>query len=340
MKTNSRFSYFFAFVLGALFFVCVDYLFPGFYHKNIATFAPLRESTLSNSGSKYKFIDPLLAISRPDNYTSPEFVQLKKTVEEYLSKEEKNNNLEIASVYFRGQKNTAGFTINPKEKYGMASLIKVPIMISYFKLAQRDPETLNKKIKYDGSFDFNSIREIQSTNKLMVGREYKVSELIDYMIKYSDNNAYSLLANNLNITDTYTYANDLFNDFGIEDISLDKDNMDINSYSLFFRVLYNSTYLGRTYSEKALEILSETDYKGGMRAGIPDDITISNKFAEATIKNNSGQVVGKEFHNCGLVYYPDYPFILCMMTKGNDLNKLQKIVTDVSKMIYEYYDAK
>lgn len=339
MQNRRFFTHFVAFLLGIVIFSCADYFYPNFYHKSVSSFAPLRESSLSNS-TKYKYIDPLLAIYRPDDFTSPEFVNLKKDVNEYLNEQVKNKNLSVASVYFRGQKSSGGFTINPDEKYGMASLIKVPLMIGYFKLAQRDPSVLTKEITYTGSFDYNKDRNILSEKKLKKGDTYKVSELIDYMIKYSDNNAYSLLANNLNITNTYEYVNNLFNDLGISEIAVDRDNIEIGTYSLFFRVLYNSTYFNRTYSEKAMEILANTDYKKGIGASLPGDVEVAQKYGEAVIKNERGVEMGREFHNCGIVYYLEAPYLLCIMTKGRDLSVLQDIVANVSKMVYEEYQVK
>jgi hypothetical protein len=43
--------------------------------------------------------------------------------------------------------------------------------------------------------------------------------------------------------------------------------------------------------------------------------------------------VDTELHDCGIVYAPKNYF-LCVMTDGNDLAKLEKMIRDVSKTVY------
>ena len=82
-------------------------------------------------------------------------------------------------------------------------------------------------------------------------------------------------------------------------------------------------------SEKLLSILSKTEYKGGLVAGVPDNIIVSHKFGERVI----GDVY--QLHDCGIVYYPNNPYLLCVMTKGTEFTKLEKVIQDISGMVYQ-----
>ncbi len=323
-----------SFCVGCLFFYGINYYYPTFFTRNTTTFYPLRESKFGDD--QYQFIDPLLGIDRPDSLTSTQYVDLKNSINSLLDYAMRNNNLKIASIYIRDESTGRGFTINPDEKYSMASLIKVPIMISYYKLAENDPSILTKQIEYTGENDLNSDRSISSTIQLEKGKIYTVEQLIEYMIKYSDNNAYDLLVNNLNITDTYKYTDQLFKDLGIGEISFDKDYINIDAYSLFFRVLYNATYLDRDMSEKALKLLTETDFTEGIESGVPNNIVIAQKFGESKVSSTDGSLVGRELHNCGIIYYPEHPYLLCVMTKGDNLTQLENLITSISRTVFNY----
>jgi hypothetical protein len=48
-----------------------------------------------------------------------------------------------------------------------------------------------------------------------------------------------------------------------------------------------------------------------------------------------------EMHDCGIVYYPYRPYLLCVMTKGSgEIKSLETVIQDVSKMVYEEVNTK
>ena len=151
------------------------------------------------------------------------------------------------------------------------------------------------------------------------------------MIIDSDNGAMSLLIDN---TDP-RYITDLFAEMGITNPSdtsgsVDKYGISAKMYSLFFRVLYSSTIVNRDNSEKALELLSKTTFKNGISAGVPGDLTVAHKFGE-----HVSLPLGIEFHDCGIIYYPKNPYLLCVMTKGDNVDELIAVISDISKKVYQ-----
>ena len=150
------------------------------------------------------------------------------------------------------------------------------------------------------------------------------------MITYSDNAAYALLIDHIsNVELIRTY-----NDLGV-DISRSFDNPDGNimtlkDYSTFYRILYNSSFLTKTYSEKALEILSKTTFSEGMIGGVPTGTVVSHKFGERVF-SSTGE---KQLHDCGIVYASDKTYILCVMTKGKIFSDLADTIKTISSKIY------
>jgi beta-lactamase class A len=154
------------------------------------------------------------------------------------------------------------------------------------------------------------------------------------MIKYSDNNAEQLLADHLSTIGQLEVLSTLFADFGIKKDTM-LDDTTVGSYSLFLRVLYNATYLDRDYSEQLLSLLTQGDFTKGIEAGVPNGILVAQKFGDARIPNEQGEQVGAELQNCGIVYYPSHPYILCIMTKGSNIPVLEATIAGISQIVYQ-----
>jgi beta-lactamase class A len=81
-------------------------------------------------------------------------------------------------------------------------------------------------------------------------------------------------------------------------------------------------------SDKALGLLSKTAFKEGLVAGVPKEIKVAHKFGEQ--KNGTEQ----QFHDCGVVYYPNNPYVICIMTRGNSPDELKPIIKEISQKVY------
>lgn len=304
---------------------------------NNQKFYPLRLSDL-NTEDNYRLIDPLLGIKRVDDYINPEFKDLDKKISAIIEKYKDENKIQTASVSFREAKKSSGFIINDKEEYSPASLMKVPTMMAYFKMAENDKNILKTKLIDTDKIDYNKSETFPPKKKIEKFKYYSIDEIIESSIEHSDNNAAQLLVKNLNDTNKENALIDLFEDLGLTEIDLGDDFITIQGYSLFFRVLYNSTYLNREMSEKALEILSKTDYDFGIKSVVPNNITVAEKFGEFTLKNEGGSIKIRELHNCGFVYHPQHTYLLCIMTKGNDFNNLKELIKEISSTTYQFVD--
>ena len=104
----------------------------------------------------------------------------------------------------------------------------------------------------------------------------------------------------------------------------------VKQYSIFFRILFNSSFLSRTNSEYALSLLSKTEFGAGLRSGVPENILIAHKFGERTTQDGLNQL-----HDCGIVYYPDHPYLLCVMSRGENLHNLIDSIKKTSEFVYK-----
>lgn len=293
------------------------------------------EKEIRLEDSKYKFINPSLGSIQGQEEEVLKYFQterkLKKEVEDFVF----SNTKVETSVFFLNLKNSGYFSVNGKETFIPASLIKLPMLISYYKLNEDEDGLFNQKINYNGD-NFNSVKNL-GNGTIISGNTYTVRELMKEMIINSDNNALQLL---------YKYKEDslksIFQDMKVPIPTNDyeiatKDFLSVRDISRFLLVLYNSSYLNYEDSEEALKILSETTFKDGIVAGIPTDIVVSHKFGERTLKEKN--ILNNQLHDCGIVYHPQTPYIICIMTKGSDFD-LQKLqIQEISRIIYNGIDA-
>ena len=149
------------------------------------------------------------------------------------------------------------------------------------------------------------------------------------MIIHSDNEATYLLKQHLDPA----ISNQTYIDLGINvpENNPDAEFMTVRAYSSFFRILYNSTYLNDELSSKALGILTKSDFKLALRKPIPNDIRVAHKFGERTSSRSNL----KQLHDCGIIYFPNHPYSLCVMTKGNDFNEQSEQISKISEIVYE-----
>ena len=318
-------------VAGAVIVGSISLIF--FYHIQPTTLRPLRESDIPSSGG-YMFTDPLIGVSANGNPTSSIYSSLEQRVQSFIDSQ-KMSGLFSASVKFSDILQSDGFTINEDETYDPASLTKVPLAIAYYNLAAQDQSILSDQVIYTGTPDLDANEQIRSAVQLYPGQSYTVEILIEHMIKYSDNNAEQLLADHLAARNKLDILTSLFANLGVKIDPTHPDDMTVQSYSLFLRTLFNATYLDRNYSEKLLQLLSESDFSQGIDAGVPNNVLVAEKFGDAKIPDAKGNVIGAELHNCGIVYYPKHPFLLCIMTKGSNLTTLEHVIAGISHLIYQ-----
>ncbi len=297
----------------------------------LAQIQPVREKE-----SKYKFIKPLLWYETPESSGLPEFMTLKNKLRAVIDAKMKDQSVEQVSLYYRDISHGWWVGIHKREMYAPASLLKVPLMMAYFKLAESDPEILQEKITYKGADEAKLDEIIKPREIIKPGKSYSVDELIRRMIIFSDNNATNALFSHLDPS----VLNALYKHLGIEPPDPDnvRDMMTINVYMSFFRVLVNTTYLNRTFSEKALSLLSQSEFKDGIKAGVPKGVTVANKFGIRTFEDETHTF--HELHDCAVVYHPEDPFFLCIMSRGSSLENLETTMRELTNMVYQEVEEK
>ena len=280
----------------------------------------------------YQFINPLLGYNINNIKEFNAFQPLQDKVNNYINDQIQQNNITNASVYFRDMTLGRWMGINENDQYDPASMLKVVIMIAYYKEAENNPNILNQQITYTKQTDAEiQTVPFQTASSLQIGKTYTIEQLIETMIGTSDNGAKNALLDNINSNS----LNDVYSDLGIQAPSNNQPyTISAKTYSSFFSILYNATYLDDNLSEKALELLNNAQYKDGLVAGVPAGVKVSQKFGEHVNGDSQGNPQSEELSDCGIVYASS-PYILCVMTKGNNLDNLTATIKNVSSLVYQ-----
>lgn len=315
-----------SFVAGA---VLASVIFFFIFRYEDITAAPGKPFRLADS--RYPLINPLLFCNLDQQKNYNEDTRLESDINSFIQARVARGLADSISAYVINYEAGTWSGVNENERYDPASLLKVPLMITYLKASESDPKVLSQQYAYEGD-DQNADEYYRSAKNIEPGKYYSVDTLIQSMIVNSDNTAAVLLERSIGsreLTEIYTDLN-----LPIPRAGSNTGFISAKSYSYFFRLLYNSTFLSRENSQKALALLAEPD-KVGIRDGLPQDIVVAQKFGERTLYSPDGSVVHRELHDCGIVYKKDSPYLLCVMSRGSDFPSLAKNIADLSALVYE-----
>jgi len=279
-------------------------------------------------GCRYQFINPQRCEERL-RITNPEY---KATEQDILAKidEWKERGVSSVAVHFRDLRNGPTITIDSNDAYLAMSLYKLPVLIRYLKDAESDPGLLDERV-VGSRPEAVEDQGLPTEQSIVAGASYTIRELLEKLIWYSDNYSWNMLVEYYQRKHPdYLVVVDTLAELGIVDPETQPDPrlVSLRSVSSIFRALYNASYLNLEMSQYALELLSRSGFDKGISAPIPPSISVANKFGFST-ENNLRQL-----HDCGIVYYPDHPYILCVLTKGSNTTVLEQTIASISQIVY------
>lgn len=278
---------------------------------------------------------PLLArrifVDKPSDIII-KFVDLRTKLRKYAKAEDK------VGIYFEYLPTGVHVGINDREEFYRASLIKVPLVMRAYKLMEegfikRDENLLIRRDFLNGTYG-----DLYRTG---AGTERSLSEIIGLILKDSDNTAYNALLDRVNqalkekesksekgIDEVYDYL----------DITREENTnafeISPRDYSSVLKSLFFSAYLNYDSSNEILGIMTEAKFNKLLKSAIPDNIPVAHKFG---IYQSLDSKDKKSVHaDCGIVYFPDRPYVLCVMVNTSDSKKAEKYISEISGTVYDY----
>ena len=273
---------------------------------------------------EFTLIKPLLMIEKVSE--SDHMKELKRSLDFEISQLKQNGTVNDASVYVRSLNNGDWTSVNSNTQYAPGSVIKIAALITFLKMSEQNPGLISR--------DFLAPERINKVPKqtfsyegMVAGKKYNAKDLLNRMIVNSDNQATLIINESLDLT----LFKKLFTDLGIPEPDVHDPHYSIDVYDLskFLNILYNATYLNKNNSEYALSLLSQSSFSQGIVSGIPADVTVAHKFGE------TGNGVEAQLHETAIVYVGSDPYLITIMTKGKDVQRLPEALSGLSKITYE-----
>lgn len=291
----------------------------------------------------------LISIKKPsikgetNNLLNPALVVIDKKnrivdfqeLREYLTNTYEQRDDYMVSIYFEYLPTGANIAVNKDEKIWPASLIKIPVAMSVMKKVQDKKWQIENELVI---LDEDKDSEYGVLYKEPTGTTLTIQTFLEKTLIDSDNTAHFVLLRNLDggeLEDVYVHL-------GLDDVietlkkspkkETEADNrITAKRYSIFFRSLYNATYLDQEHSELFLEILKQAprDLLGN---GIPKEIPFVHKTGvriDEAVRADSG-----------IVYAEGRPYIITVMIQKKkgalDEKEVGLLFEDISRKIYHY----
>lgn len=312
-------------LFGGLIFVAGALLSFGFFSKG--------PSVEQNCSEEYPFISHDIDCQNIDEKIN-QVEGLHKTITQILDDEKKSQHLIRASVFYRDLNTRRWFGVNDIDTFYPASLIKLPLAIVYYKVAELEPYILDKELVIPDDMGDNSDQHYPPADPLLPGKTYTIREMIRHMLVYSDNAPFSTLYAGGNL-----FRDKILSDLGVYAPPAEKKeemwNVTARSYANIFRMLYNASYLNVQSANDILSLLSQSTFRNGIVAGVPDSVRVSHKFGEVAFTQSDGVVQSRVLNDCGIIYKSDTPYILCIMAEGRDYAEMERVMQKISKEAYD-----
>ncbi len=284
----------------------------------VLTSSPSQESEYVPPAMTYSFLSPRIFIENKNDIIL-NFVLLRKDLKDYAS------SLPGFGLYFEYLPSGVSAGVNEKQNYFLASLLKTPMVMAVYRQIENGTWNKDDVLTIEKS-DLDS--HFGDLYKRGAGAKITLHEAIDLTLINSDNTAKSIIYSHLPdgaLEDVFDYL----------DIPKELDGVlpvvSPKNYSSILRSLYLSSYLDKSSSDEILSIMTKSPFNDKLAAPIPKEIPVAHKIGVYDQGNPQKSV----FTDCGIVYYPKRPYILCLMDRDTEDNA-RKHMTDVSKLVFTY----
>lgn len=216
-----------------------------------------------------------------------------------------------------------------------ASLVKIPIMLSYFHASGEGKINLKDTVELAWSEKTGGSGLLKNTAS---GSVFSVEGLLELMITHSDNTAANMLIELLG----FDTLNSYFSKLGLKHTNLSRKMMDfddrkrgIENYTTaedmayLLEGIYRRQFLNNNVSTKCLELLAKQKINDRIPKKLPDDALVAHK-------------TGLEYgvcHDVGIVFTDKGNFLICVLTKHNNryAQPAKRFISKIALTTYNYY---
>jgi beta-lactamase class A len=246
---------------------------------------------------------------------------------------------------YRDLETGAEILLGPDAEFHAASMMKVPVMVRLYRMADDGTLDLDAPLPvrnefvsiYDGSaYSLTRDDDSDSTLYALTGNAVPTRELIDLMISRSSNLATNIL---IELADPDSIAV-MLAEFGaqgmkvlrgVEDTPAYRHGLNNTTSARGLLELYSALGRGTAASpastEEMLDILLGQEFNDAIPAGLPAGVPVAHKTGW----------ISEIDHDGGIVFPPaGSPYVVVVLTRGvEDESVTRSAAADVSRMIWE-----
>lgn len=276
------------------------------------------DSITSEDPADYPYLSKRIFLEKP-NDTLINFLPLREEVRATVKPYG-----DTFGVYFEYLPTGTSIGINEKVDFESASLFKIPMIMAYYRGQERrgtDKDIVETIKSEDVSKDYGSLWQRGAGAKVPLG------EAIKYAIIESDNTAINLIKRHVEQDDVLA----VYEGLDIDLLMSDEKRVLITTkgFSSLLKSLFFASVVSKENSEHILEYMTQVQFKDALAAGVPSDIKVAHKI---------GEINSELYMDCGIVYVPNRPYTLCMVS-ASDSDEAARRMRDLSSKIYEFVSS-
>jgi beta-lactamase class A len=269
---------------------------------------------------KYSFLSKRILNDQPNDVLL-NFRPLQNSYETYLA----NNNLQDkVDIYFEYLPTGSSIGINEDRQTTGASLLKLPLAISFYKLVEQGKLSLDTTVALKKEWLNSSFGSLYQKGE---GYQLSYRDALKYALRDSDNTAALALfdaVSKVEMTDSPSILS--FVDANYSQTPQKEVTISPQSYASILKCLFFSCYLNKDDSQAVLNELAHSDANYRLPLYLPENVRIAHKIGTFQNLNQS---------DCGIVYIPKRQYLICIMVQGRD-PEASRVIGDLSQITYDF----
>ncbi len=206
--------------------------------------------------------------------------------------------------------------VKSEKQMPAASLTKLLVVATLYRQIENSSLSLKDEFKIEKDDIYGGAGSLQYQP---IGTKVSLEELAFFCLNQSDNTAFAMLRKIL--------GDDLIqkeiNSLGMESTVLVDFVTSAKDIDLFFQKLYRGE-VTKTYKDDFIKGLTKTIFETRIPAGVPQGVSVAHKV---------GTQMGVAA-DAGIIFVPQKPFILTVLSKDVDSQQADQVVADLTKDIY------
>jgi beta-lactamase class A len=278
-------------------------------------------SNASIGQEAYPLLSPRIFVEHPNDILI-NFNDLRRQIREYVARIP-----ERTGVYFEYLPSGAGIGVNDREEFVAASLIKVPLVFGAYLLIEEKKIDERQAVRIE---ERHLDKSYGTLWKRGAGYSLTVEELVEQILEHSDNTAANALYETLLQSDGQIIERVFENlDIPFELSTTHTAVVSPKNYSSILRSLYLSSMLQKEHTARILQFMMQADAREQIVAGVPEGVPVAHKNG---VYESGDRIVHSD---CGIVYIPRRPYVLCMMSDALEV-RAKAQMREISKMAYDF----